>query len=298
MARKWTAADLPRLDGKLALVTGANRGLGLEIASSLARAGASVVMACRDQRRAQDGLAELRRRVPDARAEPMTLDLADLGSIERFAQDFAKRQAQVDLLIHNASAITVPQGKTRDGFETHIGVNHLGAFALTGRLLDRLAPGARVVGMSSMAHKMTPGLDLDDLNIEHVPYKSMDAYGRSKLATLLFMFELDRRLRRAGLPVITAAAHPGWSSTNPDSGGFFMRLSTRLFAQPPAMGALPALYAATAPDVAGGDYFGPDGMQQLKGHPKRVDCRAEARDPAAAARLWMLSEQLTGVRYL
>ncbi|MGH8539759.1 MAG: short-chain dehydrogenase, partial [Stenotrophobium sp.] len=190
--------------------------------------------------------------------------------------------------------------KTRDGFEMHIGTNHLGSFALTGLLLDRLrsTPGARIVNTASMAHRLNKGLDLDDLHLERTPYKEMDAYGRSKLAALLFTFELARRLKKSGVAVTTAAAHPGWSNTNPDFGSFFMRLSNKLFAQSAAMGALPALHAATAADVSGGDYWGPGGFKELGGYPKKVDCREDARDPALAAKLWTLSEQLTGVRYL
>ncbi|MGH8530837.1 MAG: oxidoreductase [Nevskiales bacterium] len=299
-AKQWTTADMPSLAGKLALVTGANRGLGLEITSGLAAAGATVVIACRDAARAQAGVDEVHRRVPKAKVEIMQLDLADLASVRQFAAAFASRFPKLDLLCNNASAILVPFQKTRDGFEMHIGTNHLGHFALTGLLLERLqaAPGARIVNTSSLAHTMTPGMDLDDLHFERKPYKDMDAYGKSKLAALLFTYELDRRLKKAGSPIVATAAHPGYAATNMDLGGFFMRLSTRLFAQPAAMGALPALYVATAPGVAGGDYYGPGGFKELKGYPHKADCRPEAREPVLAAGLWTLSEQLTGVKYL
>ncbi len=300
ITNKWTTADMPSLAGKLAIVTGANRGLGLEITTGLADAGAKIVMACRDPARAQAGVDELHRRVPNALVEVMPLDLADLASVRAFAQNFSRKYSQLDLLCNNASAILVPLQKTREGFEMHIGTNHLGHFALTGLLLERLkaSSSARILNTASLAHRLTPGMDLDDLHFEHKPYKDMDAYGKSKLAALLFTFELDRRLKQAGLPILTSAAHPGYAATNMDLGGFFMRLSTRLFAQPVAMGALPALYAATAPDVVGGDYYGPGGFKGLKGYPKKADCRPEARDPALAARLWIVSEQLTGVKYL
>ena len=300
MTRKWSLQDIPSLAGKLAVVTGANRGLGLEISCGLAGAGATVVMACRDAARAQAAMTAVRQRVPGAQLEVMALDLADLGSIRQFAQVFEQKFPKLDLLCNNASAIMVPQQNTRDGFEMHIGVNHLGSFALTGLLLPRLCAtaGARIVNTASLAHGLNKGLNLDDLHFERTPYKEMEAYGRSKLATLLFTFELDRRLRASGAGVVAAAAHPGYTSTNPDLGGFFMRLSTRLFAQSVAMGALPALYAATAADVTGGEYFGPDGFKQLGGYPARVDCRADARDPALSAQLWARSEQLTGVHYL
>lgn len=295
MSAKWTTADIPALAGRTAVVTGANRGLGLEIARGLAAAGANVVLACRDAGKAQTALATLRG-TPSA----LALDLTDLSSIRRFAAEFKARHQRLDLLVHNAAAILVPLRRTRDGFEQHLATNHLGPFALTGLLLDALAaaPQARVVTMGSLAHRLTPGLDLDDPNFERKPYKEMDAYAKSKLAALLFCFELDRRLRRTGLPILSVAAHPGYTATNPDLGGFFMRLSTRLFAQKPELGALPALYAACAPDVAGGAYYGPAGYKELGGHPRRVDCRPEARDPQMAERLWTLSEQWTGVRYL
>lgn len=283
-----------------AVVTGANRGLGLEIAGALAGAGATVVMACRDAAKGEAAAAAVRRRAPQARVQVMLLDLADLASIRRFAADVGAAFPKLDILVNNASAILVPRAATRDGFEMHMGVNHLGTFALTGLLLERLkaAGAARVVNTSSIAHKMAKRLPLDDLQYRHGRYVEMEAYGRSKWATLLFTLEFDRRLRKAGLPIITAAAHPGWSNTNPDRGGLAMRAMNALLAQSPAMGAKPALYAATMPDVHGGDYFGPGGMGELRGPPKRAAMRPEARDPAAAARLWELSQQLTGVSYL
>ncbi|HEY0975047.1 MAG TPA: oxidoreductase [Solimonas sp.] len=297
---RWTSADLPRLDGRLALVTGANRGLGLEIVRALGRAGAQVVLACRDIRKGQDAIDTLRAEGLQSPLEAHALDLGDLASVRAFAQTFAKQQARIDLLFNNASAILVPQGRTHDGFETHFGTNHLGHFALTGLLLPQLqaAPAARIVNTASLAHRLTPGLDLDDPHFERRPYKDMDAYGASKLAALLYTFELQRRLAAAGAPIIATAAHPGYAATNTDLGGFFMRLATRLFAQPAHQGAWPALYAATASDVRGGEYFGPGGYKELGGHPARVDCRPEARDAQLASRLWSLSEQLTGVRYL
>lgn len=300
MAQQWTLSDIPRLDGRLALVTGANRGLGLEIAAGLTGAGATVVLGCRNMQRAEGAVAEIRRRVPQAKLELMPIDLADLASVRDFAASFAARHPRLDLLVNNGAAIMVPPGRTRDGFEMHMGTNHLGAFALTGLLLDclRAAPDARILNTASLAHGMTSGVNLDDPWFEQRAYKEMDAYGASKLATLQFTFELDRRLRRAQLPVTAVAAHPGYTATNLDIGNFFMRLATRLFAQAPAMGALPALYAATAPGVAGGEYYGPDGFKELKGYPKKVDCKPEGRDPQRAARLWDWSERMTGVRYL
>ena len=299
MARKWTAADIPSQQGKLAVVTGANRGLGLEIAVALAGAGAHLVVATRDEVKGADTVQEVIRQVPGAHIDALTLDQADLGSIRRFAEQFRARFDRLDLLINNASAILVPQSKTRDGFEMHFGVNHLGSFALTGLLIDRLmaTPDARIVNTSSTAHRMVKGLDLADLHSDAIPYKEMQAYGKSKLAALLFTAELDRRLRKAGSSTRAVAAHPGYSNTSP-KGGFLMRLATDIFAQPAAMGALPQLYAATAPGVEGNDYIGPGGPAEMRGYPAKVDRTPAAKDQATAERLWRISEELTGVRFL
>ena len=300
MPQKWTLAEMPRLDDKLAVVTGANRGLGLEISQGLAGAGATVVMACRDPQKAREAVQEIRRRVPQARLEVMSLDLADLASVRRFAQEFKARYTRLDILCNNGSAIMVPLQKTRDGFEMHIGTNHLGHFVLAGLLLEKLqaTPGSRVVNTASMAHRLTKGLKLDDLHFERRPYKEMDAYGQSKLASLLYTFELNRRLQQAGSQVAAVAAHPGWSNTNPDKGSALMRWSNAMMAQPAAMGALPALYAATAADVRGGDYLGPSGFKELRGYPAKVGSSEEAQNPELASRLWERSEQLTGTKYL
>ncbi|WP_043114970.1 oxidoreductase [Solimonas soli] len=296
----WCRSDIPSLAGRTALVTGANRGLGREIATALAAAGATVIAGCRDLARMDATIAAIRTAQPRADLVALPVDLADLSSVRAFAAEVAARWPRLDILCHNAAAIMVPQGRTRDGFETHLGTNHVAPFALTGLLLETLqrAPAARVVNTGSLAHRMTAGLDLDDAAYERRAYREMDAYGASKLAALAFTFELDRRLRRAGSSVIAVAAHPGYSATNDDAGGFFMRLATRLFAQAPAIGALPALYAATAPEARGGDYIGPAGFKELRGAPRRVEASDAARDPALGERLWAWSERASGVRYL
>src|SRR5579885_608517 len=280
MSTKWGIQDAPPLKGKRAVVTGANSGLGLETAAGLAAAGAAVVMACRDAAKAAAAADEVRRRTPQAQLEVMSLDLADLASVRKFAQDYAAQYAQLDILCNNAGVMALPFTKTRDGFEMQMGTNHLGHFALTGLLLPRLqaAPAARVVVVASLAHRWTRGLNLDDLNFERTPYRKWDAYGKTKLANLLFAFELDRRLKQAGSTVIAVAAHPGYASTNLQFvgpamersafGRLTMQLGNALFGQPAAMGALPTLYAATMPEVRGGDYYGPDGFQELRGYPK------------------------------
>lgn len=296
----WAPSAIPSQAGRVAIVTGANRGLGLEVAYELARAGATVVLACRNAARAAGAVESVRARVPHAKLERRAVDLGDLVSVRRFAADCARDFPKAHLLVNNAAAILQPRGKTKDGFEMHMGVNHLGAFALTGLLLPLLASSGdgRVVNTSSLAHKMAKRFDVDDLAYERGAYVEMEAYGRSKWAALLFTFELDRRLKAAGLPVKAMAAHPGWSNTNPDQGSLWMRALNGLMAQPAAQGAWPALYAATMPDVQGGDYFGPGGLGELRGGPKRVTARPEARDAALASRLWAASEKLTGVSYL
>jgi NAD(P)-dependent dehydrogenase (short-subunit alcohol dehydrogenase family) len=309
---RWTEADLPDLRGKTALVTGANSGLGLETSRALASRGAHVILACRGADKAQAAMASIRERVPNASLEALSLDLSNLLSVRAAATAFKAAHATLDLLINNAGVMTLPYGKTRDGFEMLFGTNHLGHFALTGLLLDvlRATPGARVVTVSSVAHK-SGRLALDDLHWERRKYSRGGAYGQSKLANLMFMLELDRRLRRAGIDVLSVAAHPGYAATNIVFGGSaatpspLRRIWNRLaaignlmLAQPAALGALPTLYAATAPGMSGGEYVGPHGPLEFRGYPVVVRPARHALDEGAAKRLWALSEEMTGVRLL
>ena len=304
---RWTASDIPDQSGRVAIVTGANSGLGSETALALAAKGAHVVLACRDASRAQAALDAIRSAAPQASVEVLPLDLASLASIRAFAEAFTARHTRLDLLCNNAGVMAIPRRNTADGFEMQLGTNHLGHFALTGLLLPRLldTPRSRVVNVSSSAHR--PGrIHFDDLQLER-GYAKWRAYAQSKLANLLFTFELDRRLRKAGASVISVAAHPGYASTNLQTVGAKMEGSklaerifefgNRLFAQSAAMGALPTLYGATAPGVQGGDYFGPDRFFESRGHPTKVGSSARSKDTADAARLWEISEQLTGVRF-
>lgn len=303
----WTAAELPDLRDRTALVTGGNSGLGLETARALAARGASVLIACRGQAKAQQAIADIRGGLPEARLAFLPLDLSDLASVRRCAEQFAATQARLDILCNNAGVMATPEGRTRDGFETQFGTNHLGHFALTGLLMPQLraTPGARVVVVSSLAHRSGPHR-LHDPNWERSRYSPAAAYGWSKLANLMFALELDRRLRKAGIEAKAVAAHPGYTATNIGFGDFtaptslkgrVMQLGNRLLAQSAARGALPTLYAATATDVQGGEYIGPDGPLEFRGHPVRVRPNRHAADLDAAARLWALSEQLTGLRY-
>ncbi len=295
MSQNWTAKDMPNLEDTIAVVTGANSGIGFEITKQLAGRGALVVMACRDLQKAKSAAAAISKTNPDAALHPLQLDLADLTSVRTFARDFKSHFDKLTLLINNAGIMVPPPGKTADGFELQFGVNHLGHFALTGRLLDVLleTPGARVVTLSSGAHRMGK-LDFDNLHAQK-SYKPWAAYGQSKLANLLFTSELQRRLERAGAELIAVAAHPGYTGTNlqQHSGIAFLNV----LAQNTEKGALPALYAATTPSVRGGDYFGPDGFAEMRGYPKQVTTSAAARDADVAGRLWETSEKLTDIYY-
>ena len=301
---KWTAADIPDLTGKVAVVTGANSGIGFEAAKELARKGAATVLACRSPERGQAALDALLADVPGAKAELLALDLASLASIERFAEAFGERHERLDVLANNAGIMVVPYGKTEDGFERQVGTNHLGHFALTGRLLGALlaTPGARVVNVSSLGHKRGE-VDFGNLLYERGGYGGWPAYSRTKLLNLLFTYELQRRFEGAGIDAHALAAHPGFSASNLTghmADRWHMRVALRLFnrlIQGPEMGALPTLRAATDPDARGGQYFGPARLNETTGHPVLVQASDAAHDEADAQRLWAMSEELTGVRY-
>lgn len=307
MGDKWTAADIPDQSGRRVIVTGANSGLGFETARALAAHGAEVTLAVRDMAKGEAAESLIRSRVPDASVEVRRLDLADLASIDEFA--WLWREAHpggLDLLINNAGIMAIPRRATADGFEMQLGTNHLGHFALTGRLIDAIRPEGRVVTVSSQAHRMGR-MEFDDLMGER-SYGPWRAYGQSKLANLLFMRGLADRLEAVGSTVDSVAAHPGYASTHlqavaPEMKGRgwqvkVMDVVNKVLAQSAAMGALPTLYAATSPDVSRGDYVGPDGFGEQRGHPRLVGMTESARDRAAADRLWSVSEELTGVRYL
>ncbi len=305
---KWTADDMPDLSGKTIIVTGGNSGIGFEAVKQFVRKGAHVVLACRDMEKARAAIASLTSEHRTASLEPMQLDLASLESVRGFAAAFLAGHKTLDVLCNNAGVMALPYRKTADGFEMQFGTNHLGHFALTGLLLDPLlaTPAARVVNVSSGAHRMG-SIHFDDLQWER-SYRKWAAYGQSKLANLLFTYELQRKLTAASAAPITVACHPGYAATNLQAAGPRMEGSTwmeslselgnRIAAQSAAMGALPTLYAATAPAVRGGDYIGPDGFGELWGHPKKVPSNTRSHDTAVAAKLWEVSEQLTGVRYV
>lgn len=296
----WSEQDVPDQTGRIAIVTGANSGIGLETARILAQKGAHVVLACRNKEKGEAACADIIQSDPQARVEFQHLDLSRLESVKTFAEDFTATHQNLDLLINNAGIMMLPcLGKTADGFEQQFGTNHLGHFALTGRLLPPLLQTAnsRVVTVSSVLHRYGP-LHFDNLNAEK-SYAPQRAYGYSKLANLLFMRELQRRYHKEPGALLSTAAHPGSTRTNLQQYKPSLRfiMSLPLMAQEPPAGALPTLYAATAEDVAGGDYYGPQNMFEMTGPPAKASMSKHARNDENAKKLWTLSEQLTGVTY-
>ncbi len=290
-SRKWTAQDLPGLENRTFVITGANSGIGLAAARALGHAGAHVVLAVRDTSRGAQAAASI-----EGRPEVRQLDLADLASVHAFADAW---DGDLDVLVNNAGVMAVPERRTKDGFEMQIGTNHLGHFALTNLLLPKITD--RVVTIASGAHRMG-SIRLDDLNWERDSYERWRAYGQSKLANLLFTSALQRRLDAAGSSVRAHAAHPGWAATSLQNRtenrlqNTVMAIGNRLIAQSAEQGALPTLYAATQ-DLPGDSYVGPDGIREGRGHPTLVGRSDAARDIETGERLWTLSEQLTGAAF-
>jgi NAD(P)-dependent dehydrogenase (short-subunit alcohol dehydrogenase family) len=303
----WTTRDIPRLADKTAVVTGGNSGLGFETARALALKGARVVIACRNPDKGNEAVAKIKSVAPDADVMLAALDLASLASIKRFAAELGERQPRLDILCNNAGVMALPYRETADGFEMQIGTNHLGHFALTALLMPLLdkARAARVVSVSSNMHRVGR-MRFDDLMGKR-SYSKWGAYGQSKLANLLFTYELQHRLDEAKKDILSVAAHPGYAATNLQAAGpqmegsrlasAVMDWANRLAAQDAAGGALPTLYAAVSPSVNGGEYFGPAGFMQMNGPPKRVSSSRASHDRAAQQRLWDLSQELTGVGF-
>jgi len=301
-AAPWTEADVPDQSGRTAVITGGNSGIGFEAARVLAEQGARLFLGCRDQGKAHDAVVRIRATAPGAEVRVVPLDLASLRSVRAAAAQIRSGCEGIDLLINNAGVMMPPYGVTADGFESQLGINHLGHFALTGLLLDRLAglPGARVVTVSSNSHQ-AGRINFDDLQSRR-DYKRIAGYGQSKLANLMFTYELQRRLAAAGSPAIAAAAHPGLTRT--DLARYLSRVMTayyvlveRPLAQSAAMGALGTLRAATDPAVRGGDYYGPVRWRGERGYPQRISSSERSHDEGDQRRLWQESERLTGVRY-
>jgi len=297
MTEKWTTDNIPDMTGKVAIVTGANSGIGFETVKALAEKGAEVVLACRNLEKANVAVKEIRSMVRKAKLEIIQLDLADLASVRKFAESFKSKYQSLDFLINNAGIMIPPFTKTEDGFEVQFGANHLGHFALTGLLMDIIlaTPKARIVNVSSSAHRMGTGtIDFDNLNAEK-GYQPANAYTQSKLANLLFTLELNKRLDNVGSDVIASAAHPGWTVTGLQKG--FLHTVSEWFGQKPEVGALPTLQAALDSSTKRNDYFGPSGFMEMRGYPRKVDTSDAAKDANLAKRLWDVSEEMTGVNY-
>ncbi len=304
----WSLKDIPDQTGRLAVVTGANAGLGYATAEALAGAGAEVVLAARNPEKGEAAVAAIRAAHPRADVRLERLDLASLASVADFAGRVTEGADKLDLLVNNAGLMSPPaRTETEDGFETQFGVNYLGHFALTAHLLPKLraAAHARVVNLSSGLHHVGR-IDFDDLQQTKGAYRPVAAYAQTKLAMLMFALELDRRSRAGGWGLMANAAHPGYARTEliasgPGNDALSSRIGALLIApwasQSASEGALPQLYAATSPDAVGGGYYGPDGLFELKGSPKAVRVATQVRDAAVATRLWSVSEDLTGVHF-
>ncbi len=301
MTAKWTSGDVPGQHGRLAVVTGANTGLGFETARVLAARGASVVLAVRDTDKGKTAAARIAVTAPGVNVTVQPLDLASLDSIRAAARELRAQHPRIDLLINNAGVMFTPQQTTRDGFELQFGTNHLGHFALTGLLLEQMlpVPGSRVVTVSSTAHRLRARINFGDLQGER-SYRRVAAYSQSKLANLMFTYELQRRLSSAATTTTTiaVAAHPGLANTEltRNSSAASAALA-RLISQKPAMGALPVLRAATDPGVLGGQYYGPGRLLGTRGYPELARSSGQSRDTAIQRRLWTASEELTGVTF-
>ena len=300
---KWTTADIPDLSGRVAVVTGANTGLGYWTAAALADKGAHVVLAVRNLAKGKDAASQITAKSPNAVVKLQELDLTSLDAIHASAEEIKAAHQRIDLLINNAGVMYTDKGNTKDGFELQFGTNHLGHFAFTGLLLDRLLPveGSRVVTVSSVGHRIMAKIHFDDLQWER-GYNRVAAYGQSKLANLMFTYELARRLKLKGAPTDALAAHPGGSNTEllRNMPGWVRGPSQfvwNFFAQSAEMGALPTLRAATDPAAQNGQYYGPDGLGEQRGHPKVVKSSKQSHDEQQQARLWKVSEELTGVTY-
>jgi NAD(P)-dependent dehydrogenase (short-subunit alcohol dehydrogenase family) len=304
----WTEKDVPDQSGRLAIVTGSNTGLGYDTARVLAARGAKVVMAVRDTAKGESAAARIRGLTPDADVTVHKLDLGSLAAVKQSAAEMAAAFPRIDLLINNAGVMYPPKSTTADGFELQFGTNHLGHFALTGILLPNLleVEGSRVVVVASIAHNIRAKIDFADLQWERRKYDRVAAYGQSKLANLMFAYDLQRRLaasaKTTGTKTMAVAAHPGVAATEltrhlPGANLPGVNWLSGKLLNSAEMGALPTLRAATDPAARGGTYYGPDGFRELRGYPKLVDSSAQSKDVAVQERLWSVSEELTGVTY-
>lgn len=293
---KWTAENIPSQKGKVAIVTGSSGGIGLEAARVLANKGAEVIIAVRNKDKGDKAVQNIIDQNSKANVKLMSLDLAELKTVEQFANQFKQKYTKLDLLINNAGVMMPPYGKTKDGFELQFGTNHLGHFALTGQLLELMnkTPNSRIVNVSSKAHEYGT-IDFNDLTWENRKYKGMKAYGDSKIANLYFTYELSNRID--GSNTIVSAAHPGWTATDLQRHSVVFSFFNKFFAMPIEQGALPTLKAATDESVQSGDYYGPDKFMEWRGYPVKVESNKLSQDKGIANKLWDVSQELTGVSY-
>ena len=297
MNNKWTTEQIPDQSGKIVIVTGANSGIGYEATRALAIKGASVIMACRSLEKGQRAVDQIRTEFPDAQVLLRPLDLADLSSVQQFANTFLSEFDRLDVLINNAGGMAIPYHKTADGFEMQFGTNHLGHFKLTALLFDLLkrTPNSRIVTVTSYAH-FFGWINFNNLNSERF-YQKWLAYCQSKLANILFGYELQRRVALGGKNPLSIVVHPGWAATNLQHSTWFFSLLNPLLSQSQEMGALPSLYAATSPEVCGGEYIGPDGFLGQRGYPHKARSSRRSMDLDTAKKLWAISEEITGIQF-
>jgi NAD(P)-dependent dehydrogenase (short-subunit alcohol dehydrogenase family) len=295
---EWTTANIPDQNGKVVIVTGSSSGIGYEAARVLANKGAETIIAVRNLDKGNDAARKIRSQNAGVIVNVMKLDLADLDSVNRFVEDFRGKFSRLDRLINNAGVMIPPYSKTTDGFELQFGTNHLGHFALTARLITllQLTQNARIVNVSSSAHRVGR-IDFDDLTWEKRTYKPWRAYGDSKIANLYFTYELDRRLKASGSTLIVTAAHPGWTATELQRHTGATQFFNGFFAQDISMGALPTLRAAYDEYSTGGEFYGPRNLMELSGYPVKVDSNKLSKDRSIAARLWSVSQALTGISF-
>lgn len=296
----WTTKDIPSQQDKIIVITGANSGLGLEAAKALCSKEARVIMAVRSLTKGQDAIVEINKLHPTAQLELMQLDLSDLESVVAFAHEFKQRHARLDVLINNAGVMWPPKREvTKQGFETQLGINHLGHFVLTALLMDviKVTPNSRIVTQSSIAHRAVPTINFDDINWER-SYNKNKAYGQSKLANLLFTYELDRNLKEHKINTKAIACHPGVSNTNLfRTSASIVGKAIKLIGQKAELGSLPMLRAATDEGLHGGEFIGPRGFMGFSGYPIEVKSTKTARDKELAKRFWAVSEELTGTHF-
>lgn len=296
--KKWTSADVPDQSGKIAIVTGSSSGIGFETAKILALKNAKVIVAVRNIEKGNKAVEKIKERNQNSDLKVMKLDLADLNSVNEFAKNFKEKYNRLDLLINNAGVMVPPYTKTSDGFELQFGTNHLGHFALTGQLFDLLknTEDSKIVNVSSGAHK-AGNINFEDLNWEKRKYKAWSAYGDSKIANLYFTFELAKRLENSKTKMKVTAAHPGWTATELQRHSGLFSFLNNFFAMKQWQGALPTLRAAVGNGSKSGDFYGPDGWQEMKGYPVKVESNDLSHNPEIAEKLWDISEKLTGVSF-